>query len=194
VVLADASRLAHTNDTVADDLLTGEALFGQKVELPLSAVMALDVMQGKAAYLSDLKPKKVEQTAFLGVEWPWAADRSVHGTALRVFTPHGESTADKGLGTHPRTVLTYDLGGKFRRFEALVGLEPECGARANVTIQILVDGKKQDIPALASLTAGNAVSLRVDVRNAKELVLVTDFGVAGDVGADVNWADARLIE
>jgi hypothetical protein len=194
VVLADGSRLALTNVAIADDVLTGEALFGQKVELPLAAVVALDVTQGKATYLSDLKPKKVEQAAFLGVAWPWAADRSVRGTPLRVATPHGESTADKGVGTHPRTVLTYDLGGKYRRFEALVGLEPEGGVRAKVTIQILVDGKRQDIPALAALAAGNAAAVRVDVRGAKELVLVTDFGPAGGVGADVNWADARLIE
>ena len=34
----------------------------------------------------------------------------------------------------------------------------------------------------------------IDVRNAKELVLITDFAPAGGVGGDVNWADARLIE
>ena len=116
VVLSDGSRLALASVAVASDVLTGEMLFGQKVELPLSQVLAIDVMQGKAAYLSDLKPKKVEQAGFLGVAWPWAADRSVHGAALRVATSNGESTADKGLGTRPRTVPTYDLAGKYRRF------------------------------------------------------------------------------
>jgi hypothetical protein len=194
VVLTDGSRLALTNATVADDLLTGAALFGQKVEIPLADVLSLDVVAGKATYLSDLKPKKVEQVGFLGVAWPWAADRTVHGDSLRVKTPHGVTTADKGLGTHPRTTLTYDLGGKYRRLEALVGLDPAATTRAKVIVRVLLDGKEQEIPGLATLTAGNAVAVRVGTRGAKELVLVTEFGPAGGVGADVNWADTRLIE
>jgi NPCBM/NEW2 domain len=194
VVLTDGSRLALTNATIADARLTGEALFGQKVELPLAVVAGLDVLQGKAAYLSDLKPKKVEQAGFLGVAWPWAADRTVHGTALRVTTAGGESTHDKGLGTHPRTVLSYDLGGKYGRFEALVEIDPGTAVRARAAVRVLVDGKEQGVPGLANLTAGNAVAVRIDVRGAKELLLVTDFGPAGGVGADVNWADARLVE
>ncbi len=194
IVLTDGSRLSLTSVAVANDVLTGDMLFGQKVELPLSAVLAIDVIQGKAAYLSDLKPKKVEQAGFLGVAWPWTADRNVHGAALRIETPNGESTADKGLGTRPRTVLAYDLAGKYRRFEASVGLEPDRGVQAKVAIRVLVDGKEQEIPGLALLAAGNAVTVRVDVKGAKELVLITDFGPAGGVGADVNWADARLVE
>jgi hypothetical protein len=194
VVLADGSRIHVANAAVANDALSGDTLFGQKVELPISVVIALDVVQGKAVYLSDLKPKKAEQVGFLGVAWPWAADRTVHGTPLRVATANGDSTADKGLGTHPRTVLTYDLGGKYRRFEALVGLEPNGGVGAKATVRVLVDGKEQTIPGPAALAARKTIAMRVDVRGAKELVLVTDFGPAGGVGADVNWADARLIE
>lgn len=194
VVLSDGSRLSLANVTVASDVLTGDMLFNQKVELPLSAVISIDIMQGKAVYLSDLKPKKVEQAGFLGVAWPWTADRGARGVAMRIDTPNGESTADKGLGTRPRTVLTYDLAGKYQRFEASVGMEPSRGVQSKVTIRVLVDGKEQDIPGLALLAAGNAVPVRVNVKGAKELVLITDFGPTGGVGSDVNWADARLIE
>lgn len=194
IVLTDGSRLSLANVAVASDVLTGDMLFNQKVELPLSAVISIDVMQGKAVYLSDLKPKKVVQAGFLGVAWPWTADRGVHGAALRIETPNGESTVDKGLGTRPRTVLTYDLAGKYQRFEASVGLEPSRGVQSKVAVRVLVDGKEQNIPRLAMLAAGNAVTVRVNVKGAKELVLVTDFGPTGGVGADVNWTDARLIE
>lgn len=192
VVLANGSRVAMTNPAVADGTLTGETLFGQKVELPLAAVVALDVMGANAVYLPDLKPKKVEEGGFLGVAWPWAADRSVTGSPLRVGTALGDSAADKGLGTHPRTILTYDLGGKYRRFEAVIGIDPGCAVGGRAVVKILVDGKERPVPGLGN--RGPGVPVWIDVTGAKELVLVTDFGPAGGVGADVTWADARLIE
>jgi hypothetical protein len=194
VVLADGSRLALTNSAISEGLLTGATLFGEKVELRLIGVAAMDVVGGKAVYLSDLKPSNVEQTGFLGVIWSWGADRTIGGRALHVMTALGESTADKGLSTHPRTTLTYDLGGKYQRFEALVGLDPAAAIRSKVRVRVLVDGKEQALPALQALLDGKAIEVRVDVRGAKELVLVTDFGPAGGVGGDVNWADARLIK
>jgi hypothetical protein len=194
VVLANGSRIALTSPAIADGILKGEALFGQKVVLPLDAVVSIDVQQGKAVYLSDLKPKKAEQGGFLDVVWPWAADRTVRGAPLKLAGGGGDSTFDKGLGTYPRAVLTYDLGGKYRRFEALVGLDPDSGARGRVAVRVLVDGKEQSVPRLGALTAGNPVAVRVDVTGAKELVLEVDFGPTGSVQADVNWGDARLIE
>jgi len=194
VVLSDGSRMALADAAVADGVMTGTTLFGEKVQLPLSTVVAIDIFGGKAVWLSDLKPKKVEQAGFLGIAWPWAVDRSVHGDALRVKTAQSETIADKGLGTHPRTVLTYDLGGKFRRFEALLGLDPNAAIRAAVYVRILVDGREQRIPGLPSLAAGNAIPVRVSLANAKELTLIIDFGPTGGVGGDVNWLDARLVE
>ena len=170
VVLTDGSRLFLTNPAVASGVLSGSALFGQKVQVRLAEVVAIDVVGGKADYLSDLKPKKVDQAGFLGVTWPWAADRSVRGSPLSVNTQHGETIADKGLGTHPRTTLTYDLGGKYQRFEALVGLDPEVDVRSKVAVRVLVDGKEQSVPGLRTISNGKAVEVRVDVRGAKELV------------------------
>ena len=56
--------------------LKGRTMFGQAVEIPLAELVSLDVLQGKAAYLADLKPKKVESAGFLGTAWPWQADRT----------------------------------------------------------------------------------------------------------------------
>ena len=193
LVLRDGTRLDVTDCTADGDALKGKTLFGQAVELPVAEVVGLDVYQGKAVYLSDLKPKKSETTAFLGTTWPPVSDRGVRGLPLRLSTPKGEGTFDRGLGTHPRTTLVYDLAGKYGRFEALVGLDAESGTRGQASVRVLVDGKEQPMVALRKLVAGLAVPVRVDVRGAKELTLVIDFGDAGDVGADVNWADARLV-
>ncbi|QJW99760.1 NPCBM/NEW2 domain-containing protein [Frigoriglobus tundricola] len=193
LVLTDGTRLDATELGLKDDALVAKMACGPLVAVPLSKVVALDVMQGPAVALSDLKPKKAEASGFLGDGWPWAADRTVRGRPLRLFTSAGETTADKGLGTHPKTVLTYDLGGKFTRFEALVGLDAATGKRGRASVRILLDGKEVDLPDLKALTAGPAVGVWADVRGAKELTLVVDFGPTGDVQADVNWGYARLI-
>jgi hypothetical protein len=188
LVTVDGSRLSLGAATADTTTLTGTTTFGTAVVVPLSELAALDVLQGKATYLSDLKPRAATTEGFNGVAWPWVADRSVKGKPLRL----GEQTFDKGLGTHPRTTLSYDLAGKYRRFEAVVGLDPVTGRRGAAVVRVLVDGRDT---LTVPLTAGAAPSTVVaDVTGAKALMLVVDYGPGGDVQDDVNWGDARLIE
>jgi hypothetical protein len=194
LVLTDGTRLDVTEPAVKGNAISAKAVCGPAIEIPLSKVVALDVLQGVATYLSDLKPKKAEVAGFLGDGWPWTADRTVRGQPLRLLTREGESTSDKGLGTHPKTALTYDLGGKFTRFETSVGLDAATGKSGRADVRILLDGKDVGIAQLKTLTAGPAVIVKLDVRGAKELALVVDFGPTGDVQADVNWGEARLVE
>ncbi len=195
VVTAGGSRITLTSASSDGTTLTGTTPFGGKLSLPVPDVVAIDVFQGKAAYLSDLKPKRSEVEGFNGLGWPVVADRSAKGNPLRLPGPAGVSWCDKGLGTHPKTTLTYDLAGKHRHFEAAVGLDAVSGRRGTADVRILVDGKDRPIPGLKTLTAAaSPVSVRLDIAGAKELTLVVDFGPGGDVQADVNWADARLVE
>ncbi len=193
VVLRDGTRL-HLTATAADEAtLRGKTLFGQPVELSLGSVVAIDAVRGKATDLASLKPK-VGQGGFLGVTWPWAADRTIRGEPLRLLTANGVETFDHGVGTHPKTVLTYELAGKYRRFEALVGLDPVSGRHGRAVVRIAVDGSDATPSGLTDLRPGQAVPVRVELAGAKQLTLTVDFGPAGDVQADVNWADARLFE
>ncbi len=194
LVLSDGTRLAVTEVAVKENTLVCKAVCGPAVEVPLANLVSLDVLQGSATYLSDLKPTKAETTGFLGAGWAWTPDRTVRGHPLRLLSDNGENTFDKGLGTHPKIVLTYDLAGKYSRFEALVGLDVVTGKRGRADVRVRVDGKEVPLPELKVIAAGNAVPLRVDVRGAKELTLVIDFGPTGDVQADVNWGGARLVE
>jgi hypothetical protein len=192
VTTSDGSRVTASAVSADGKLLEATSLTGAKFALPLADVLAVDVLGGKATYLSDLKPKAVKEEGFGSVAWPWAADRSVKGNPLRLRTPLGEEVFGKGLGVHPKTTLTYDLGGKYRRFEATVGLDAATGQRGAADVTILVDGKPTKLDGLTF--AGGVKPLSVDVSKAKELVLVVDFGTGGDVQDDVNLADARLVE
>ncbi|QEL17349.1 NPCBM/NEW2 domain-containing protein [Limnoglobus roseus] len=195
VVLTDGSRISFATATADATTLRGSTFFGTAVELPVDRIVSLDIQQGKAANLADLKPKSEAIEPFNDLAWPWQANRTVKARPLRLATKLGTSTFDTGLGTHPRTTLTYALYGKYRRFTALVGLDSETGQRGTAKVRILVDGQEQPLESLAKLTAvGGPIPVSVDLAKAKELTLVVDFGPGGDVQADVNWADARLIE
>lgn len=194
LVLADGSRVSVAAATAEGATVKATTTFGVAVELPMKQVVALDVLQGKATPLADLKPKAEAVEPFNDLAWPWQANRTVKSRPLRLTTSGGVSTFDTGLGTHPRTTLTYALGGKYRRFTALVGLDAETGQRGTAKARLLLDGKEQAVPGLATLAAAGPVAVSVDLAGAKELTLVVDFGPGGDVQADVNWADAKLIE
>ena len=96
---------------------------------------------------------------------------------------------------HAEARLTYDLGGHYRRFEAVVGLDARTGKRGRVRVEVLVDGKARDLGRPGELTeADGPLRVRLNVRGARELTLAVRFGRRGDVQAHVNWADARLVK
>ena len=188
---ARGTRLSLTAAECADGLtLTGTTAFGAKVRVPVERVAALDIYQGAAIYLSDLKPAKYEYFPYTDGGWPWAPDGNAAGHDLRL----GGAVHDKGVGLHSHGKLTYALGGRFKRFEALVGLDDRDGAGGSVRVKVLADGKPLDLGAARDLTAkGGPQPVRVPVAGVKELALEVEFGDKGNVRDVVNWVDARLV-
>ena len=184
-------RLALTSLQIREDELAGTTLFGATVQVPLSQLVGLSIYQGRAVYLSDLQPRHYEHTPYLDVRWPFGRDASVAGHDMRL----AGSTYDKGIGLHSESRLTYDLNGRYQWFESLVGLDEQTGRQGSVLIEVLVDGKRQELGNVKELT-GQAPTraVRVNVAGAKELTLVVKFGRFADVEDHVDWADARLIK
>jgi hypothetical protein len=185
-------RVSLSSATCTDGAtLQGTTLFGSPLSVPLERVAALDIYQGKAVYLSDLKPGKYEHIPFLDCRWPYVPDGSVTGGELRL----AGSAFDKGLGLHSHSRLSYDLGGAYRRFEATVGLDDQTGGKGSVRIKVRGDGKPLDIGPDRELTAANGpLSVSVSVAGVRELTLEVEFGQGADVEDHVNWANARLVK
>ncbi len=185
-------RLSLSTAACADGaILTGTTVFGARLSVPLEAVAALDLVQGRAVYLSDLKQSRYEFHPYLDSTWPVATDGNVaeHDLLLR------GSAYDKGVSLHSHSRLTYSLGGAYRRFEALVGLDDRDGRSGSVRIRLLADGADLDIGADRELTSrDDPVPINVSVEGVRELTLVVEFGQGGDVQDVVNWVDARLIK
>jgi hypothetical protein len=192
LVLANGGRLALASAEFDPRRQTvmAKMLLGPRVEMPLADVAALDLRNGRAIYLADLQLRSYQHAPFLGIAWPLGKDVSVAGRELRL----AGSTYDKGLGLHARSVVTYDLAGRYEWFEALVGLDDATGRHGQASIRVSVDAKVSDL-GWETLTAKNGpVPVRVRVHGARSLRLVVDFGPQGDVQSHVDWADARLIK
>jgi hypothetical protein len=192
LVLANGCRLTLVSAQCDDGkTLTGQTLFDNAVKVPVDQIIALDLHQGRAVYLSDLKPLRYEHTPYLGIAWPFVTDGSVTGHDLRLQ----DSTYDKGLGMHSQSRLTYELAGGYQWFEAMVGPDALDGRPGGARIQVLVDGRAQELGGeKGTADTPGPRWLRVKVGGARELTLVVEFGRRGDVQGHVNWADARLIK
>ena len=170
--------------------LEGETLFGAHLKVPLDQLAALDLLQGRAVYLSELKPTRYDFTPYLNLSWPLGVDCAVTGKDLRL----AGSLYSRGLGMHARSQVRYILAGDCRRFEALVGLDTQESNLGSARIRIMADGKEVNLAGKTLLDARHPLySLQVPLVGVKELTLETDFGPSGNVQARVNWADARLI-
>jgi len=128
----------------------------------------------------------------LSGERPFVGENaSAAGRPLRV----GQDCFDRGIGLHGRCRLTYRLDGKYSWFEATVGLDPSAGPRGRARLALIVDGKEHPLSEEKERTVQDApLSVLLDVRGARELTLVGDFGSLGDVQAQVNWGGARLLK
>jgi hypothetical protein len=193
VVLASGGRIGLGTFQVRGGTLSGKVLTGDEFSAPWDDVVAIDLRQGRTAYLSDLKPKAYKYTPFLpGLQYSWEADRTVDGEDL---TLRG-NTFDKGIGMHDQSQLTYSLAGQ-RRFEAVVGLEEKVPPGACVRVKVLLDGKA-DGGWEKELRAGDGPQVvRVNVAEAKELTLIVEFAAGTGrpfVGGRVNWGNARLVK
>jgi hypothetical protein len=189
LVLTSGDRIQLSAPRLESDGVTiaGQTLFGPKVSLDTSRLAFLSVAQGPADYLSELVPAKYEAIPFLGIEWPLFRDEDGRGAPLRI----GGDVFDRGLAIHSPASATYALDGKYRWFEATVGVG---GARGRVRVQVLIDGKpSKDVPEGERTARDSPLSLRLDVRGARTLTLRADVGTLGDVQGMSLWGDARLV-
>lgn len=142
-------------------------------------------------YLSDIEPKKVEETPlFDRFLYPYQKDRSLEKKSpisirRRIYR--------KGLSVHSKTELFYSLDGKYRRFVALIGLDDEAKGKGNVDFIVIADGKR--VYERKGVTGKDEPSLvKIELEGVKELVLVVDFGEELHILDRAVWADAALVK
>jgi len=104
----------------------------------------------------------------------------------------GPKTFDKGLGHHANGEIAVELRGRYRRFQALVGVQWQGGKRGSVVFRVAIDGEvKFEAGPMSDSDPAQPIDLPVD--GARELRLTASD--AGDgIGCDMaNWVEARLV-
>jgi len=162
---------------------------GCDLDLPWQVVATLTVRSDRLVYLSDLEPTEVEQTPALTRKWDWLRDRAPLGPGIELRGTRYE----RGLVLIPRTRLTFDLGGKFDRFEAMVGIDDRAGDMGDAVVRVRGDGAV--LFEAASVRRGNLpYAVSVPVKDVRKLVLEADFGDRLDLGDHCAFAEARVLK
>jgi hypothetical protein len=198
---ATSGKASSALDLASGDRLTARAVAwdgevwkvklaaGTELSIPSTGVQLIDYTQGKIAYLSNLEPRDVQYTPYYesGFVWEYRRDRGLDRYPIRF----GSKVYAKGLSVHSATNLKYRIGGDYRRFQTIVGIDERY--RGNVDIVIKGDGR--------TLFKGAAridqppQSLDLDVTGVVELEINIGYGEDGlDIGDWLHLADAKVIK
>lgn len=194
VQLGDGSRLMAAQLEVSEAALQVRTAAGLALAVDWRQVVRIEMAGGQAVFLSDLEPLEQKWTGwFVGDQQPLAAEfyrpRRDETFAGQPLTLDGREFT-KGLALHSRTRLVYPLDGKFRRFKALAGIDPQAGGGGHVRLTVTADDRQlvaQDVAA-----GEPAQTLDLDVAGARRLTVLVDFGERLDAGDHLILGQARV--
>lgn len=154
----------------------------------IKAVAKLDYSQGNIAYLSDLEPQVTAPDA--------PEDERLRATVIKDRTLANDPLKldnvvyPKGLWVNTDTVLTFNIGGDYREFKAVVGIDDaiqNTTAAAKVTIE--ADGRVLFAETVARKDKPKGVTL--DVKNVKQIRVLVESDTPFN-GSQIIIADARV--
>lgn len=186
--------LAAQSVQLAGEAVTVTTVAGVAVRYPYAnAIARIDYAGGNVAYLSDLVPAvdapavpPDERGLRLNPAPAFTRDVGLSGEPLKL----GNDVFPKGLVVAPEVVLTYNIGGDYRDFRAVVGLpenSPDGDLGAKVTIE--ADGKPVFSEALRRKDRPKPVVL--DVKGVKQLRVIVEADLPVN-GNRVVFGDARV--
>ena len=189
VTFADGSRLNVQTLRFADGTWRVTAGGWDDGEHPVGVpIRRIEPLDGRWVWLDGLTPIESQQHSATGLSLPVRHNRNVAGGPLRV----GGTAFEHGLGVRSRSVLVYDLAGRFERFVARAGLDDSAGPLADVAAEVRVDGKT--VWSKKNLRPGRPpAAIDVSVGGARRLELIADYGLNASIQDRFNWADAALI-
>jgi hypothetical protein len=181
---------AYRNSIVAQKVqftagkLTVLTVGGITVEYPsLQALSRLDYSKDKIVYLSDMKPLREERIADEPVEVV-ARDKTLQNQPIQL---EGINYS-KGLVMHSHVELTFDLGGDYKEFQAMIGVDPTLPEASPA--KLIIEGDGRELFAVDVKNKDRPRSLNLDVKKVRQLKIrvTADFLF----GREVTLADAKV--
>jgi hypothetical protein len=162
---------------------------GKTLSVPVEEITAVEVLNGRAIYLSQLQPSKVQERTILAPQQRYRLNRNCLDNPLSVA---GNSYA-WGIGVHANSSLTFEVGGNWSTFESVIGIDDQMGTSGSVVFAVDGDGKQlYKSPVIRGGLAAPTV-INVPVKGVKTLRLSVDATEDLDLGDVANWAGARLV-
>ncbi len=186
--LVYAKSIQTDEKELAIKLAMGSKLNGGTVD----DVVAIQSLDGRIVYLSDLEGADYRSVPYLTIKWPYTRDRDVLGGPIVV----GGKRYLKGIGMHSASRLTYRFNDDYRRLDAAVAIDDSAKGRGSVTfaMYVLREGKWVEAYKSGIVRGGEAPQpVSVDLRGARGLTLTVDFADRGDELDHAAWLDARLV-
>ncbi len=192
-VIGEGEGKVYTAHTLAE----GENTLKVKVTSPNgkeTKTYTVDLKGTGTVYLSDMNWES--QTSGDAGSNPTRKDKSCGGNAIKLWNGTEEQTFKKGLGSHAKSEIVYDLEGKgYETFESYAGVDREAYKdthEADITFKVYVDGVEK---ATSAVMKDNTAMhhFKVDIKGAKKLKLVMEPGTHNwsDHG---DWADAKVLK
>jgi hypothetical protein len=167
---------------------------GAKAEFPFKSFTRWDFSKGKLTYLSDLEPKTTETSNVERVEH-YRRDKNLDGEPIQLPQKNEDGVLAlrmfaKGLSMHAYTELQYDIGGEYKEFKAILGVDPKVQGDSHVKVTIEGDGKELLTVEINRKDEPRPITL--DVKNVKQLRIVVASAGLLDLGNHVCLADAKV--
>ena len=151
----------------------------------------------------DLSSTQEEQVALSDVQWK-NAEVGWHFPARNHFPMMSRAKSKatpipivlkkqpylKGIYAHAPSRYVYDLGGKWNRFEATIGLQN--GAHAQGSGVFILKGDGKELFRSEKLDAESTAEVDVDVSNIETLELIVNTGKHGNANCWTVWAEPTL--
>ncbi|MBI1903348.1 MAG: NPCBM/NEW2 domain-containing protein [Planctomycetia bacterium] len=193
----DGSVLFAKTMKLENGKLLVETPAGLSATLAWDKVLKLDYSAGKVLFLADAAADSTKVSTWIAQNIPvllkWRQPRSNHwgrrGSEVIPLKLRGE-VYEKGLALRSRTELMYRLRGKYRRFQAVAGIDDEVEGLGHVRLVIQGDGKTLYDEAIAG--SDKPKTLDVDVSGVNQLVVLVDFGEGGDTSDYLDLCEARV--
>jgi NPCBM/NEW2 domain len=190
----DANKNVLNAKSVAlapDKRVLVETTTGVTVDYPSMAHIAkFDFAAGAMRYLSAMNPIKVDLSSPDGFQPEvYRRDRSLDNKDIRI---EGKAYP-RGLALHSKTVLTYDLAGQYKIFQALAGVDDCVEGENVVTLTIETDlSAKPLFKEVFEKGKTRPKMLNLAVLNVKQLRITVESNFL--VGGQLDLADAKVLK
>ncbi len=193
----DGGRWAVQAMNLADGKLEWSTPTGLKISRPLAELQRIDFSGGQLVYLSDLQPESVAWSPYFRLDnelpilnqfYAPRQDRTMEMLPLKL----GGKQYRKGLAVHGRTEITYRLPDRFRRFQAVVGIDDQ--VRPQGSMRLVVRGDNRVLWEATLTGADVPLPLDLDVGGVRRLSIVADFSDTFDVGDHLLLCEAKVIK